>query len=442
MGKIVTFPAEALRELEAGRGIPPAPKTFLDKQAERDAQAIPPGAQLVPKHITQSDAQPIEHPTECWQMDHPKLGHIWRMNARTGELDRSGTVYAMVVGLYPLPVTGAQMEYIKAGGIIPQNVDIAVDYTRCPRSPLHRLHQSGYFAPADVEMIRSNVTANESQGQRIDTLLDRGDPRETCILVMTGPSLNSHIKLLERVDRSRVAIIAVNSAALAVASDYYFALDRRVKPEWAKAAAHWGATLVAHPMVPPETLTAFEPSKRYLYGHPGRGDINGMIRSLYSPNLQGVAELEMGVNVGCSAVHFAFAMGFKHCAIVGMDVAWDSRNMLHWRHNVNEIKYDVKADVKELTVHSADGQNWTAKCRVEYLRAYMQLVGHAYWWLQHDREIYNCTGNGAVWQCPDAFANYAIELRDNLDNKPAWLTPMPSYRLMNVLERFGALLRG
>lgn len=392
-----------------------------------------------PQHEIKSDKTPLAEPMSVKNLAQPQMGQIVELD-RYGNPKQRGGYFALTSSIMPRPVTMEQLALINKGMMVrDSDIDLAIDYTRMKRYPLHRIQQSGLYPPEVLEKIKQFVICNAPRMRKVDDLLDAGDKRDTAILVMTGGSLNDTAPMVDALDREKYAVIAMNSAALKVKADYYFAIDRRVKGEWAKKAASDGAKLVALPMVPPDTVTAFEPENRYMFGMAGSHKLNEMVRAHYETDAQGndlhqgVAEFELGINVGCSALHFAYAMGFKRIIIVGMDVVWDDEKKLHWKRDVNGLTYDAQEDIKSLTVTTVDGQRLTATCRTEYFRAYAMLVGHAYWLGEAGVSVYNCTGAGLVWRYPEAFANWCLRLRKDIHGVERWLPPMPSYTLQEVI---------
>ena len=405
---------------------------------------IPKNAVAIPRYITASDKEALEAVEASNDPTLAKTGNVWQMDRKTNRFSPRGSLFALVVGKYPRPMTPFEYELVKRGGIPPMRIDLATDYTRCPRSPLHRLNQEGGFDHENIRQVREQVLANCQDPEHIrplDELIDSGkDTRKIAVLCMTGPGLNAVAEQVNNLDRTKYAVIAMNSAALAVKHDYYFALDRRIKPEWAIASQAQGATAVLHPMVPPETIQAFtrNGSPCYIFGHPGRHNLNETVRACYQDNYYGMVELEMGANVGCSALHFAYLMGYKHIIIVGMDVVWDTQNQLHWKDGVNGLKYDEADDVKTFVVTMMDGTAKTAKCRTEYLRAYAIVLGSAYWLLQAGVEVLNCTGQGLLWEHPDTMAIWGMTQREDLNGNMRWLSPMPSYTLEEATTALNA----
>lgn len=405
---------------------------------------IPKDSMIIPRAITQSDKDALEAVELLNEPTLAKTGNIWQMDAKTNRFSSRGSLYALVVGKYPKPMTPFEYELVKRGAIAPMRIDLATDYTRCPRYPLHRLNQEGGFDHENIAQVRAQVLENCADPEHVrplDELIDSGrDTRKVAVLCMTGPSLKLVAEQVNNLDRSKYAVIAMNSAALAVKHDYYFALDRRIKPEWATASQAQGATAVLHPMVPPQTIKTFTSngSPCYIFGHPGRHHLNETVRACYGDNYYGMVELEMGANVGCSALHFAYLMGYKKIIIVGMDVVWDTQNQLHWKAGVNGLTYDDPDDVKTLRVDMTNGDVLTAKCRTEYLRAYTIVVGSSFWLLQAGVEVLNCTGQGLLWEHPDTMAIWGMTIREDIHGNERWLSPLPSYTFEEVTTALNA----
>lgn len=373
------------------------------------------------------------------QMFEPRPGYIFHYNT-AGELCKNGKGRALVVDRID--------NFDKRVSV---TMGFAIDYTDAPRYPLHRMNQSGTFSPSDYQQMKDNVLGNcglrdglKPTGQPLDVLLDsKLETRKIAIVCATGPSLRNIAPLLSKIDRSKVAIIALNSAALASEYvDYEFVIDRRVRPEWAKAAEEKGAICVAHPGVPVEFCATFGRERCFIYGHPGRHELNYIIRAAYDDYMHGVCELELAGNVGPSASQFAYLMGFEHIIYVGLDTIYSETTGMHWKKGVNGggLPYSVSCREMDLTVEYADGKRGvqTYAVNLEYLRAYHMTQGYAYWLLKSGKaKVYNATGEGPIWQFPEPHANYAIENRADVTGVVRPLTPMESIDLTSALQALG-----
>lgn len=371
----------------------------------------------------------------------PQLGHIWCMDKHSGKNRRSGGVKGLVVTKMVPPMDEREKELANMGHISNYALDFALDITDMKRYPAHRLNTVGDFEPNILDVVgdHSCRIVNLPGVRRLDDLLDNGVERKSlCVIVMTGGSLKRTAETVRNIDRTKVDIIGVNSAVLQIECDYHFVLDRRVRLEWALEGARQGASVVASLMVPPETIEAYPENRRYVYGIAGSHPVNNLIRSASdgNSNLHSLVELSAGVNVGCTALHFAYLMGYRHIAIVGMDVCWDEQGSLHWKKDVNGLIYDTPEDVKTLQVVLDDGTSVYAKCRSEYLRAYAVVMGLAYWILKSGKaEVYNCTGEGIIWQYPEAQCIWGDEVRTDIYGVKRVLSPMASYKLEQVLSQ-------
>ncbi len=389
----------------------------------------------MPSTMMKSDDEPLTKPTPMSIRKVPRPGAIWRFNSN-GDVCNNGKYRALVVDNLVTVKTFSD-EF---------TASLAIDFTETPRYPLHRMHQMGEFDAKDRQIMIDNVKANKGKGRPLDELLDgKTETRKIAIIAATGPSFKESASLCANIDRSKVAIISLNSAALALPHiDYEFVLDRRVKNEWAEAAVAKGATLVAHPDIPSAFADIFGKDKTYFYGHPGTHPLNAGIRAAYADYMYGVTELEMASNVGPTALHFAYLMGFEHILYIGLDVIYSDSVGMHWKPNVNDVdgKMPYLQSCRALTIGvlDADGKRSEKQYRVniEYLRAYHMTQGYAYWMLQKGIHVYNASGQGPIWQWPQAHANYALENRPDVTGKIAELTPLETTEFVTALKALEA----
>ena len=324
----------------------------------------------------------------------PRTGQIMLMNS-AWEFSKRGRNRAMVI------MVEDGLRYNSEGEMVSNvpNISLALDYTRTKRYPLHRITQQWFGVDESAALMKSesatlafsNIRANKGNGKPIDELLDT-EKRETAIILFTGPSLQHSAKMLESVDRSKAAIIALNSSVLAlpdsITADYHFGIDRGMLPEW--GVNNSDTIGVFHPQAPPELCSSGYRAV-YFFGQPGRGITMNAMRAQYSDYLEGVAELEQGGNVGPSAVHFAYMMGFRNIVMLGLDVCWEGHKT-HWRENVN--KDNLRIDRNAIMIDTGERFYLT---RIEYLKAFHMTVGAAYFLREDGIGLYNCSEFGPFY---------------------------------------------
>lgn len=373
----------------------------------------------------------LDHPVEVIPSTNPQIGQVWRFDGsgrfRFGGRNRSAVTMVMPeripkgIGLDKKPI------YQQVLGI-----NFAIDYTSLPLYPMHRLEQTWSGENADVlREVRQNIEANETTPHRYIQELVGKDPRKVWVLVATGPSLNNTAHLVAQLDRSKVAVVAMNSAVDKVGRenvDYHFGLDRRFKAEWGKGCHN--ITAVMHPQVPKAALAEYK--EIFFYGHPGRGHACESIRAFYDHYLHGVGEFEQAANVGPTAMHFAHAMGAEVIIWLGLDCGWSKSGETHWKKDVNGVDYSSDNVTVQMLKDGKAIAEYESKR--EYIQAAHYTFGHAYWLQQAGIRVVNCTGWGifydhALTQQP--WANYE---RANIHGVTELLPPCEPVKFEDAIE--------